>query len=154
HFKQPIQHHQLAESQGQQHPIQQNQSPEPQPPPQQQPNQQNQLPEPQQQQQSTQQNRLPETQQQQQQQQNPGYTDNRGYYYPYPYQNVNWFNFPYVWSSAASGQFDPTVPLAGVGAQSTGSSTNNECPVGFCPRGGTCSQLSGQWQCACGANGC
>ncbi|CAF4318023.1 unnamed protein product, partial [Rotaria sordida] len=41
-----------------------------------------------------------------------------------------------------------------VGAQSTGSSTNNECPVGFCPRGGTCSQLSGQWQCACGANGC
>ncbi|CAF4866748.1 unnamed protein product, partial [Rotaria sp. Silwood2] len=39
-----------------------------------------------------------------------------GYYYPYPYQNVNWYNFPFVWSSVATGgQFDSRVPLAGVG---------------------------------------
>ncbi|CAF5195857.1 unnamed protein product, partial [Rotaria sp. Silwood1] len=37
-----------------------------------------------------------------------------GYYYPYPYQNVNWYNFPYVLSSVAgSGQFDSTAPFAG-----------------------------------------
>ncbi|CAF5196756.1 unnamed protein product, partial [Rotaria sp. Silwood1] len=36
----------------------------------------------------------------------------------------------------------------------TGTGTASDCPVGFCPRGATCSQLSGQWQCGCGTNGC
>lgn len=76
----------------------------------------------------------------------------RGFYYPYSYQNVNWYNFPYLWPAVAGGLLDPTAPLAGVGAQLTGLGTG--CPTGFCPSGASCSQYLGQWQCGCGASGC
>lgn len=69
----------------------------------------------------------------------------RGFYYPYSYQNINWYNFPYLWPAVAGGLLDPTAPLAGVG---TG------CPTGFCPSGASCSQYLGQWQCGCGVGGC
>jgi len=85
-------------------------------------------------------------------QQQAGKVDARAFYYPYPYQNVNWYNFPYLWPAVAGGLLDPTAPLAGVGAQLTGLGTG--CPTGFCPSGATCSQYSGGWQCGCGLNGC
>ncbi|CAF3918294.1 unnamed protein product, partial [Rotaria sp. Silwood1] len=88
-----------------------------------------------------------------QQQQQPIRADPRGFYYPYPYQNVNWYNFPYLWPAVAGGLLDPTAPLAGVGAQLTGLGTSG-CPTGFCPTGASCSQLAGQWQCGCGVNSC
>ncbi len=75
-----------------------------------------------------------------------------GFYYPYPYQNVNWYNFPYLWPAVAGGLLDPTAPLAGVGAQLTGLGTG--CPTGYCPSGASCTQHAGQWQCGCGASGC
>ncbi|CAF5032535.1 unnamed protein product, partial [Rotaria sp. Silwood1] len=84
-----------------------------------------------------------------QQQQQPIRADPRGFYYPYPYQNVNWYNFPYLWPAVAGGLLDPTAPLAGVGAQITGLGTGG-CPTNFCPTGASCSQLAGQWQCGCG----
>ncbi|CAF5196225.1 unnamed protein product, partial [Rotaria sp. Silwood1] len=34
------------------------------------------------------------------------------YYYPYPYQNVNWYNFPYVLSSVAGSGFVELVVVA------------------------------------------
>jgi hypothetical protein len=76
-----------------------------------------------------------------------------GFYYPYPYQNLNWYNFPYLWPAVAGGLLDPTAPFAGIGAQLIGLGTGG-CPTGLCPTGATCSQLSGQWQCGCGLNGC
>ncbi|CAF3379508.1 unnamed protein product [Rotaria socialis] len=79
--------------------------------------------------------------------------DSRGFYYPYPYQNVNWYNFPYLWPAVARGLLDPTAPLAGLGAQLTGLGTGG-CPTGLCPSGASCSQLAGQWQCGCGLNSC
>ncbi|CAF5030664.1 unnamed protein product, partial [Rotaria sp. Silwood1] len=88
-----------------------------------------------------------------QHQQQPIRADPRGFYYPYPYQNVNWYNFPYLWPAVAGGLLDPTAPLAGVGAQLTGLGTSG-CPTGFCPTGASCSQLAGQWQCGCGVNSC
>ncbi|CAF1109537.1 unnamed protein product [Adineta steineri] len=91
-------------------------------------------------------------QQQQQEQQVPTQVDPRGYYYPYPYQNVNWYNFPYLWPAVAGGLLAPTAPLAGVGAQYTGLGTG--CPTGFCPNGASCSQYAGNWQCGCSLGGC
>ena len=76
-----------------------------------------------------------------------------GFYYPYPYQNVNWYNFPYLWPAVAGGLLDPTAPLAGLGAQLTGLGTGG-CPTGYCPGGATCSQYAGQYQCGCGLGGC
>ncbi|CAF0988344.1 unnamed protein product [Adineta ricciae] len=84
--------------------------------------------------------------------QQAGQVDPKGFYYPYAYQNVNWYNFPYLWPAVAGGLLDPTAPFAGLGASLTGLGTG--CPTGLCPSGATCSQLSGQWQCGCGLNGC
>jgi hypothetical protein len=76
----------------------------------------------------------------------------RNFYYPFGYQNLNWYNFPYLWPAVAGGLLGPTAPFAGVGAQIAGLGTG--CPLGFCPSGASCSQYSGQWQCGCGLNGC
>jgi len=64
--------------------------------------------------------------------------DSRGFYYPYPYQNVNWYNWPYLWPAVATGAVAPTQPGGG-------------CPTGLCPAGASCLQNAGQWQCQCGA---
>ncbi|CAF1556360.1 unnamed protein product [Rotaria sp. Silwood1] len=57
------------------------------------------------------------------QQQQPIRADPRSLYYPYPYQTVNWYNFPYLWLAFAGGLFDPTVPFTDVGTQRTGLGT-------------------------------
>ncbi|CAF3947809.1 unnamed protein product [Rotaria sp. Silwood2] len=66
--------------------------------------------------------------------------DSRGFYYPYPYQNVNWYNFPYLWSAVAGDLLDSRAPLASVDAQIAGLDTGG-CPKGFCPTDASCSQL-------------
>lgn len=86
------------------------------------------------------------------QEEQAGQVDARGFYYPYPYANVNWYNFPYLWPAVAGGLLDPTAPLAGLGAHLTGLGTG--CPTGFCPNGASCSQHAGQWQCGCAQNAC
>jgi len=83
------------------------------------------------------------TQDVEEQQQQAAEVNPRSYYYPYSYQNLNWYNFPYLWPAVAGGLLNPIAPLAGIG-----------CPTGFCPSGASCSQYSGQWQCGCGLNGC
>ena len=79
--------------------------------------------------------------------------DFKGFYYPYPYHNVNWYNFPYLWPAVAGGLLDPTAPFAAFGAHLTGLGTGG-CPTGFCPSGASCSQHAGQWQCGCAVGGC
>ncbi|CAF2058982.1 unnamed protein product [Rotaria magnacalcarata] len=101
-------------------------------------------------QQSIPQHQLPESQHQQ----NPQYSDSQGYYYPFQHQNVNWYNFPGLWTSVAGAKVDPAATSASDAGQVSDLGTSSECPVGLCPRGASCSQLSGQWQCGCGANGC
>ncbi|CAF4378284.1 unnamed protein product [Rotaria socialis] len=101
-------------------------------------------------QQSIPQHQLPASQHQQ----NPQYSDSQGYYYPFQHQNVNWYNFPSLWTSVASAKVDPAATSASNADQASDLGTSSECPVGLCPRGASCSQLSGQWQCGCGASGC
>ncbi|CAF0883415.1 unnamed protein product [Adineta ricciae] len=81
-------------------------------------------------------------------------SDSRGYYYPYPYQNINWYNFASLWPNVAAGQANVAVPSTGAVVEAAGLGTSAGCPVGFCPKGATCSQLSGQWQCGCSTNDC
>jgi hypothetical protein len=75
------------------------------------------------------------------------------FYYPYAYQNLNWYNFPYLWPAVAGGFINPTAPYAAAGTPLAGISSGG-CPQGFCPNGASCSQYAGQWQCGCGLGGC
>ena len=79
------------------------------------------------------------------------------YHYPYPYNNVNWYNFQHVWPEVAGAGAIPETksPIAPViQAQPSIPADVNVCPKSFCPVGASCTQRSGQWQCACGQNGC
>lgn len=76
-----------------------------------------------------------------------------GFLYPYPYENVNWYNFPQVWQNIPGGTIDLKSPAVGVALPEKAAGTG-ECPIGFCPTGATCTQYADQWQCGCGQNTC
>ena len=74
-------------------------------------------------------------------------------HHPDLHQNVNWFNHFNSWESANPSQHDAKSPVQVIRAQPA-IPLASECPTGLCPLGATCSQNSGQWQCACGQNAC
>lgn len=66
---------------------------------------------------------------------------------------MNWYNFQNTWPQVPGGQVDLKSPSVAAVIPASAAGTG-ECPTGLCPTGASCSQLAGQWQCACGQNGC